>query len=351
MEEKILKAIHRIEELYFKTNGQCYVSFSGGKDSTVVLALIKMSVDSMVLPQEGIKAVFVDTGIELQATVDFVKWCKSNWYQNIDIIKPEKSFGWIINNKGKPLKSKMKAPYLNAIYNHKETESMRRYILYGKTNSGKELRKMKLADKDMHMIHPLFEIEATADCCKYMKKKPFYRYNKEHNMKGALQGIRLQEGGARQMNAKRRVDAGGQLCTFTRNGIIIKAPIIDWTDKDVDDFINNYNVPLSDAYNKYGMTRTGCMGCPFALDINKNLEILYKYEPKKYKASMFFLKDVYIAQNVKLPFDADYEKERKEKWIKDYEPMRQEMLRKYRPKSRLIKDYEQTNIYDYLEEK
>lgn len=66
---------------------------------------------------------------------------------------------------------------------------------------------------------------------------------------------------------------------------------------------------------------------------------MWKYEPQKYKASMFWLKDVYIAQNVILPFDEEYEKERLEKW-KEYEPMRYEMLKKYRPECRICKKYE-----------
>ena len=67
---------------------------------------------------------------------------------------------------------------------------------------------------------------------------------------------------------------------------------------------------------------------------------MWEYEPQKYKASMFWLKDVYIAQNVILPFDEEYEKERVEKWEKEYEPMRYEMLKKYRPDCKICKDYE-----------
>ena len=53
----------------------------------------------------------------------------------------------------------------------------------------------------------------------------------------------------------------------------------------------------------------------------------------------FWLKDVYIAQNVILPFDEEYEKERIEKW-KESEPMRYGMLKKHRPDCKICKDYE-----------
>ena len=52
------------------------------------------------------------------------------------------------------------------------------------------------------------------------------------------------------------------------------------------------------------------MACPFARDVDNDLKYLYFHEPNRYKASMFWLKDVYIAQNVVLPFDEDYERER-----------------------------------------
>ena len=64
---------------------------------------------------------------------------------------------------------------------------------------------------------------------------------------------------------------------------------------------------------------------------------------------MHWLKDVYIAQNVKLPFDEQYEKDREEKWNQSYTNMRNEMLLKYRPNSRLCPKYEQIGM-EWLDE-
>jgi len=44
--------------------------------------------------------------------------------------------------------------------------------------------------------------------------------------------------------------------------------------------------------------------------VDNDLKYLYFHEPNRYKASMFWLKDVYIAQDVRLPFDEAYERER-----------------------------------------
>lgn len=344
MQDKILTALHRIEELYHETDGKCFVSFSGGKDSTVLLALIKMSIDDLVLPKEGIKAVFANTGIELQVTIDFVKWCKENYYSNIEIIHPEKPFAWVLNNQGKPMKSKLKSELLNRWHTNRRTDYVFGSLIEGKLPTGKKYSQTKLADKDMHMVSDNFDIIASNKCCDYMKKRPFASYEKVNDIKGQLIGIRTGEGGVRTLQAMSRVQNGGKLCTYTKNGVIYKAPIIDWTDEEVDVFIEKYNVPLSDAYTKYGFFRTGCMACPYAKNIVHDLQYLHDHEQNRYKASMYFLKDVYIAQNVILPFDEEYEAERIKKWQEIYEPMRNEMLKKYRPNSRLIKKYEQTQL-------
>lgn len=343
----ITNAMHRIEDLYYKTNGKCYLSFSGGKDSTVLLALIKMCEDILTIPKNSIPAVFCDTGIELGATKDFVKWVKENWYQNIVIIKPQITFSQVIKDYGKPMKSKLKSEYLERYQNNKENKAIE-YLL--NSDITKNFAKTKIANKDLHLIHPDFDIKVSNKCCEKLKKRPFSIYNKRHDIEGYYLGIRTNEGGARVLNAKKRLDNGGKLCTATKGKYTVKMPIIDWTNEEMEMFIKKYNVPLSKAYTEQGYERTGCFLCPFSLQINKNLEKLYKYEPNRYKASMFWLKDVYIAQNIVLPFDHRYETERKKKWNKEYKTMRYEMLLKYRPYSACKFEYSQTSIFDYLEE-
>lgn len=349
LEEKIRNACHRIEELYYETDGKCYVSFSGGKDSTVLLALIKLCEEIYTIPEGGIPAVFSNTGIELGITVDFVKWVRDNWYSNVQIIRPEKSFDWVIKNVGKPMLSKQKSHALHQYQKGKRTTALHGLLFEGKTQTGHPSWKNKIADKNMHFLSDDFDICASEMCCVLMKKKPFEVYEKQNGMYGTIVGARMTEGGVREDEAKRRVLHGGKLCTVVGKHITKKYPIIDWSDEDVENFVECYNVPLSDAYTKYGFHRTGCMACPYGKNVDKDLEYLYYHEPNRYKASMHWLKDVYIAQNVQLPFDDDYEKERAKIWQERYEPMRQEMLRKYRPNSKLIKDSVQTTIFDFLE--
>lgn len=350
LENKVTEACHRVEELYYETEGHCYVSFSGGKDSTVLLAIIKLCEEVYTIPENAIPAVFINTGIELGVTVDFVKWVKENWYSNVQIIRPERSFDYCLKKYGKPVKSKLRSEFLQRWHTGKRTRSVYMNMVEGVTNNGKNASRTRLADKDIHMLSDDFKITPSPMCCKVLKKKPFLKYERENDIKGYACGIRMTEGGARELNTVVKQEKDLKICTSISGGVIKKAPIIDWTDEDLEEFIERYNVPLSDAYTKYGVQRTGCIGCPFSQNLPSDLKYLYDHEPNRYRAAMHWLKDVYIAQDVRLPFDQSYERERESVWRTRYEPMRQEMLRKYRPNSRLLKDSEQISIFDEVED-
>ena len=308
--------MHRIERLYYETDGKCYLSFSGGKDSTIVLAVIKLCEDIGTIPKNAIPAVFCDTKIELDATVDFVHWVKDNWYNNVQIIKTEESFAQVIKEFGKPFRSKMKSDIISLYQNNPDLKTAK--YLYDDTVC--KSHKIRLSN--------------------VMKKQPFAKYAKDNNIAGYFSGMRMYEGGKRQLVFEKRISSGDKRpCTHISGGIASVSPIFDWTDDICEDFIQKYSIPLSRAYTEYGEERTGCFLCPYGLDVDKRLEVLHTYEPNHYKAALYFLKDVYIAQGVELQFDEDYMREYKEQWI-EYEPMRYEMLKKYRPDCMICKKYE-----------
>ena len=340
--------MERIEALYNDTGGKCYVSFSGGKDSTVILALIKKCEEIYTLPPNAIPAVFCNTGIELGATVEFVQWVKDNYYSNVQIIRPDpkRAFDWIVKNKGKPIKSKLKSENIGKMQRNDNPFYLQQLL---GDDTGR-YKSTKIANKDMHILHPDFDIKVSNKCCDILKKDSFKKYDKINGILGKLLGERAAEGGARKANMESRLAKGGKACTRYRNGLIAKMPLIDWTDKDIEDFICEHNVPLSKAYTERGYERTGCFLCPYSLQLQDNLVKLHKYEPLRYKAAMHWLKDVYIAQGVSLPFDAEYEAEKIKKWNDVYYRMRYEMMKKYRPdKAEKFNDI-QTDIFDFISE-
>lgn len=324
-EMKVEQAKKRIRDAYNVTDGKIYLSFSGGKDSTVVLSLIREL-------KINIPAVFSDTGLELRATRDFVKWVSDNYYNNVVIVKPEKAYDKVIE-KGKPFRSKIKSSAIN--YYQKNPLYKTARLLYD--DSYKTSQKIRLANKDFHILHPEFSIKINDNCCDELKKKPFLTYEKFSGAKGCITGMRAFEGGRREFNYYAKLRAGKSPCTeIKRNGNIQKSPIIDWSDEMREMYITKNNVPLSRAYTVYGLDRTGCFLCPYGINLSQRLEILYKYEPNTYKAAIYYMGDIYIAQGVKLVFDENYMKQYNTMWAK-YEKMRYEMLLKYRPDCNIVK--------------
>lgn len=103
LEVKVEMTKQRIEDWYNYWDGQVYVSFSGGKDSTV----LKHVVDSMF---DDVPAVYIDTGLEYPEIRQFVKSIKNGQHScfnsDVEILRPEKRFDEVIVERGYPVISK-----------------------------------------------------------------------------------------------------------------------------------------------------------------------------------------------------------------------------------------------------
>jgi len=306
--------------------GQVYLSFSGGKDSTVLAELIKWA----DLPTH-IPFVFANTGIEFDATKRFVD--EYDWDNKV-IVKPRKPFGQILKEYGKPTISKVRSEHLSTYQNNINapfSTARTRQMITGEAERGgvKEgfRSRFALAQKHFHLLHPDLDYKVANKCCTYMKKLPFADYSKENNMNGTFVGVRTAEGGIRQQAYKTCVmvkkKSGGRTEIFSM-------PIIDWTDEMVNEFIEHFDVKISDAYTVYGLQRTGCIGCPFNKDVGQDLTALKSYEPQKYKAVMHWFKDVYADLGVIVPDDVEYMTYFEER-NKLNETRRKEMWEKFKP--------------------
>ena len=114
-------------------------------------------------------------------------------------------------------------------------------------------------------------------CCYYAKKKVKVDYISENNIDLSVTGLRRAEGGVRSTAHKG---------CFTEKEYDTDEfrPIWWYTDSDKRDYEKTFELKHSDCYEKYGLKRTGCAGCPFSRDFEKELEVLEQYEPKLYKA-------------------------------------------------------------------
>lgn len=105
LEAKIMMTKRRIREWYEHWDGQVYVSFSGGKDSTVLKHIVDHTPGVYDVP-----AVFVNTGLEYPEIQQFVRAVKDGEYDcfntDVEILRPEMRFDDVLKTYGYPVISK-----------------------------------------------------------------------------------------------------------------------------------------------------------------------------------------------------------------------------------------------------
>lgn len=293
LELKIQKSIARINEWVsqFGEDG-VYISFSGGKDSTVLLHLIRE-----VCGYKNIPAVFVDTGLEYPEIKQHIKS-----FDNVTIIKPKMSFKQVLDQYGYPIISKEQSSYIYQIRNTK-SDKLRDLRLNGNKDGG-----FKLSKKWKPMLDSPFKI--SNKCCDVMKKNPVKKYEKETG-RTPFTGTLACESNLRKVSY---IKNGG--CNAFNSKRPISTPLGFWTENDIYEYIKKYNLSIPSVYGdiiqteegKYqttGLDRTGCVFCMYgcqAKDDNR-FELLKEKQPKLYKYCMekLKLKDVidYMNENCK----------------------------------------------------
>lgn len=261
LEIKIEKTKLRIREWYEYWNGDVYISFSGGKDSTVLLDIVRQ-----IYPK--IPAVFIDTGLEYPEIKDFVK-------SKNDIIwlRPKLNFKDIIEKHGYPVISKRVSRYIKDLQNPTEKNiSTRNLRLTGYSKNGTYYSSLKLPNKWLFLIDAPFKLSDI--CCDYMKKEPFKRYEKENGRHG-INGVMASDSRRRE---EQYLNNG---CNAFKLKNPISQPLGFWTEQDILTYIKEYNIPYASVYGDItknekdneltttGLERTGCMWCMFGIHLEK----------------------------------------------------------------------------------
>lgn len=317
-----------------------YVSFSGGKDSTVLLHIAREM-------YPDIKAVFVDTGLEYPEIRSFVKT-----FDNIDWLRPKKHFKQVIEKYGYPFISKdvsgavgetlsfvrkverergITIPqgetleFLQTSYGKGENFGYQRRMpvrtlqMIGKMphKNPDEFSKMYNKSKWNFLLDAPFKVSNR--CCWIMKKSPLHEYEKRTGRKARITGTMAEE------SLMRQAQWLSHGCNSFEGNHPSSNPMSFWTEQDVLLYIKSKNIPIATVYgdvvtdtekteqidgqlsisdllgesevDKFaqertplkttGCTRTGCVFCGFGCHLEKGegrFVRLKRTHPKHYKA-------------------------------------------------------------------
>lgn len=266
LDVKIRKTQQRIKEWveYYGEDG-VYISFSGGKDSTVLLDIVRK-----IYP--GIEAVFVNTGLEYPEIVDFVKQ-----HENIIILRPKKNFKQVLAQYGYPVISKEVSA---TIEQAKQTPGGAKYQrLHGISDTGYNFSRYLFLEDAPFKI--------SDRCCKIMKKNPAYTIKKARFTGTIAEESKLRESSWLRFG-----------CNSFSGKHPNSSPISFWTNNDILTYIHTCKLPIASVYgdvvpddskeidgqmNIYDLTgnyqgckfrttgckRTGCMFCLFGAHLEK----------------------------------------------------------------------------------
>ena len=266
--------IKSINELYDLENN-AYISFSGGKDSTVLSHLVDEA-----LPNNKIPRVFINTGIEYKLLVSFVEREREK-DNRIQIIAPQKNIRQVLEQYGYPFKSKEHSMYLS-IYQHSGTNgrTVKNYLGAG----GKT--KFLCPEKLKYQFTENYKIKISDRCCHKLKKENFKKWGKENNKIITMTGMRIGEGGLRAEHKGCTIFAEGQLKKFH--------PLNPVPEEFEDWYISERKIELCELYYPpYNFKRTGCKGCPFSLDLQEQLDLMSVLLPAEKKQCEIIWKPVY----------------------------------------------------------
>ena len=279
LEEKIQISTARIIEWYEHWNGQVCVSFSGGKDSTVLLNLVRR-----VYP--NVKACYSDTGLEFPEIRDFV-----NNFSNVEIVKPRLSFLEVIKKCGYPIISKQSSRMVwdiqHATERNAATVNLR---LTGYNQNGVYCSSMKLADKWKYLKDADFLVGD--QCCENMKKHPLKDYYKKTGIHPMTAVMAVE-------SDRREKEWGKNGCNAFNLKQPISTPMAFWTEQDVLRYIKKYNLSYAPVYGELkesdgilhftNYNRTGCVFCGYDCHLEKEpnrFQTLAQTHPQLYDYCM-----------------------------------------------------------------
>lgn len=312
------QAITGIIMTRLKQHPNAICSYSGGADSDIMIDLIE-NARKMVPSLPPVKYVFFNTGLEMKATKDHVKATAEKYGVEIVEARPRVNIVMAVRKHGVPFVSKIMSGGLSEWqkkgvplsiaeeYEQAEDKHTKRQELsnrYPKCESlinflcccnraGDPRPDIQIVINSSKYMRDFIaeyppDFKISAKCCDYCKKQLAHSVQKGYEM--IITGERRDEGGMRSVP---RSDNTSLCFTETANGQYRLRPLYYVSDKDKAWYKDRFGIKYSDAYEVYGLTRTGCCGCPISHKAVADLELIRPYEPNVVKAAWNIFGDSY----------------------------------------------------------
>lgn len=303
------QAIQSIVAKHLKQHPNAICSYSGGADSDILIDVVERAREIFNLPP--VKYVFFNTGLEMKATKDHVKDTAEKYGVEIETVRPKTNIVMASRKYGIPFVSKIMSAGLSEWqkkgvplsvakeYDQAEDKQAKRAELkerYPKCESvlnflcccnskGEPRPNIQLVINSSKYMRDFIgeyppDFKISAECCTYCKKNVAHQIQKGFDM--VITGERRDEGGMRSVPRK---DNTSMCFTETASGQYRLRPLYYVSDADKAWYKEYYGLRYSDAYEVYGLTRTGCCGCPISYKAIADLELIRPYEPNLVKAA------------------------------------------------------------------
>ena len=306
-------------------------SYSGGSDSDIMIDVIERARQLFDLPP--VRYVFFNTGLEMKATKDHVRATEEKYGVVIETIRPKINIVLAARKYGIPFVSKImsqglsewqkkeipltiadeyaaaadkaaKRAELRARYPH--CESLINFLCCCNAAGEPRPNIQLVINSSKYMLDFIKEIppdfKISAKCCDYCKKQVAHRVQADYEM--VITGERRDEGGMRSV--PRKGEANRAMCfAETGNGQYRLRPLYYVSDSDKAWYKDYYGIRYSDAYEVYGLTRTGCCGCPISYKAVADLELIRPHEPNLVKAAWNIFGDSYRYRMMYNAYKAD----------------------------------------------
>jgi 3'-phosphoadenosine 5'-phosphosulfate sulfotransferase (PAPS reductase)/FAD synthetase len=303
------------KHLYQHPNAIC--SYSGGSDSDIMLHLIEEVRTTFGLPP--VRYCFFNTGLEMEAIKRHVRETAEKYGVTITEHRPKINIVQATRLYGQPFVSKIMSAGLEGIQRKnipleiadeyadaedkaaKREELRQRYskcesiinFLCGCNSAGEPRPDIQLViGSSDYMLDFIKEnpipFRVSNKCCGCCKKDLAHSVQKDYDM--VITGERRAEGGMRSVPRK---DNTSMCFAESADGKFRLRPLFYVTDADKAWYKNYHGIRYSDAYEVYGLKRTGCCGCSISAKAVTELEKIRPYEPNLVKAAWNVFGDSY----------------------------------------------------------